>query len=132
MIGLDTNVLVRYLTQDEPDQAFLASQFVEGLDESEPGFVSLVALVELHWVLRRAYKVSRDDAAAVVRRLLDAREVAVQQSDAVRRSLTRISTTVDFADALIAELGTAAGCHYTATLDRGAARIPGMRLLPRP
>ncbi|MEO7147199.1 MAG: PIN domain-containing protein, partial [Terrimesophilobacter sp.] len=58
MIGLDTNVVVRYLVQDEPDQSARASEVIDVLTESEPGFLSLVTIVELYWVLRRAYKVS--------------------------------------------------------------------------
>src|SRR5882757_4840740 len=100
-----------------------------GLDDENPGFVSLVVLSELHWVLRRAYNVSREDVATVVRRLLDAREITVQEPDAVRRALNRPGPA-DFPDALISELGLLAGCDYTATFDRRAARLSGMKLVP--
>lgn len=130
MIGLDTNVLVRYMTQDDPRQSPVATQLIESLDEDNQGFVSVVAIVELHWVLRRAYQVSRGDAATVIGKLLNARELAVQESDAVRRCLTRLAENIDFSDALIAELGARAGCDYTATFDHDAAQIHGMHLLP--
>lgn len=129
MIELDTNVLIRYLTQDDPVQAARATRLVESLDEQDPGFVSVVVLVELHWVLRRAYGVSGRNAADIIRGLLDAKEVSLQEPDAARRALRRVTGAVDFADALIGELGTLAGCDYTATLDRRAARLPTMKLL---
>lgn len=96
MIGLDTNVLVRYLAQDDTDQSPRATRLMERLDEGNQGYVSLVALVELRWVLRRAYKVNRDDAAGIIRTLLDARELSLQEPEAVRRALTRLADDIDF------------------------------------
>jgi predicted nucleic-acid-binding protein len=80
--------------------------------------------------LRRAYKVTREDAASVVRRLLSAKELVLQEADAVRRALARLTTESDFADVLISELGILAGCDRTATLDKRASRIRGMKLVP--
>jgi predicted nucleic-acid-binding protein len=127
LIGLDTNVLVRYVTQDDPEQSRHATALIESFDEGTPGFVSVVVLVELHWVLRRAYKVSRGDIAMVIRKLLDARELIVAEADAARRALTRLTDDIDFSDALIGELGALAGCSYTATFDRRALGLPDMR-----
>ncbi len=81
MIGLDTNVLVRYVVQDDPDQSARATALVESLDDQRRGFVSVVVLVELAWVLRRAYGARPDDVHAVVDRLLRARELVVQDAD---------------------------------------------------
>jgi predicted nucleic-acid-binding protein len=130
MIGLDTNILVRYIAQDDIDQAARATRLIESLDTENRGFVSLVALVELHWVLRRAYKVSRDDTANIVRQLLGAKELLVQEPDAVRRALSRTTGEADFSDALIYELGEQEGCTHTATFDERAARMPGMQIVP--
>ncbi|MGH3664778.1 MAG: PIN domain-containing protein [Egibacteraceae bacterium] len=130
MIGLDTNVLVRYIVQDDQDQSPRATRLIESLDEHNQGFVSVVALVELHWVLRRAYKVSRDDAAVIIRKLLDAQELSLQEPDTIRRALRRLTDDVDFSDALIRELDAAAGCAYTATFDRRATRLAGIELVP--
>lgn len=129
MIGLDTNVLVRYLVQDDPDQSALASAVIEDLDEGRRGFLSLVVLVELHWVLRRAYGVGAAEVLDVLDRLLRARELLVQDADLVRRAWRRAKGGADFPDALIAELGDAAGCEVTVTFDQQAARSVGMRLL---
>ncbi len=129
MIGLDTNVVVRYLVQDDPDQSAAASALIEGLTETEPGYISLVTVVELYWVLRRAYKVSVDRCAELVGGLLDARELRVDQDDVVRAALGASPDGLDFADAVVAELGRAAGCDYTVTFDRRAARGGAMQLL---
>jgi len=102
---------------------------MESLDESNQGFVSIVALIELQWVLRRAYKVSREGVAGVIR-LLDAQELLVQESEAVRRALRRITDDINFSDALIREFDAAAGCAYTATFDSRATRLAGMKLVP--
>lgn len=89
-----------------------------------------MALVELHWVLRRAYKVSREGVAGVIRKLLNAKELLVQESEAVHRALRRITDDIDVSDALINEFDAVAGCAYTATFDGGAARLAGMKLVP--
>ncbi len=129
MIGLDTNVIVRYLVQDEPDQSAMASAVIDELTESDPGYLSLVTVVELYWVLRRAYKVSPGRCAELVEGLLDSRELRVDQGSVVRSALTACKQGADFADAVIVELGRVAGCEHTVTFDQRAARGNGMRLL---
>lgn len=129
MIGLDTSVIVRYLVHDDPDQSAVASAVIDAMSESDPGFLSLVTVVELHWVLRRAYKVSAERCANLIEGLLDARELRVDRSTVVRAALTASRAGPDFADAVIAELGRVAGCDHTVTFDRSAARSTEMRLL---
>lgn len=129
MIGLDTNVLVRYLAQDDQAQSSAASSVVDALTEDEPGFISLVVLVELCWVLRRAYRVPRVQVREVVTKLLDAAEIVVQESDAVRAAAAQDGLGADLPDSLASVLGIRAGCRHTVTFDRSAARLPGMRLL---
>lgn len=79
MIGLDTNVVVRYLVQDDPDQSPVASAVIDALTETNPGYVSVVTVVEIYWVLRRAYQVGTGRCAEVLEGLLDARELRVDQ-----------------------------------------------------
>jgi predicted nucleic-acid-binding protein len=129
MIGLDTNVLVRYVAQDDPTQSAAATTIIEELDEQHTGFVSLVVMAELTWVLRRAYRADDSAIAGVVRALLDSIEIVVHETDAVRRALDRTSGGNDFTDALNAELGHRAGCAHTVTFDRVAARLPAMELI---
>lgn len=129
MIGLDTNILVRYIVHDDEEQAAQASELMEQLTEPEPGYVTMVVLAELYWVLTRAYQTDRPSVLAVLQRLLETRELVVEQADTVRMALGRAVDGADFADALIGELSRAAGCHYTATFDRNAAKLAGMRLV---
>lgn len=129
MIGLDTNVVVRYLVQDDPQQSAAASALIDGLTETDPGYLSLVTVVELYWVLRRAYGVSADRCSELLEGLLDSRELRVDQDAIVRAAVTASHGGADFADAVIAELGTAAGCDHTVTFDQRAARVGAMQLL---
>jgi predicted nucleic-acid-binding protein len=129
VIGLDTNVVVRYLVQDDPDQSASASALIEGLTETDPGYLSLVTVVELYWVLRRAYKVEASRCAELLEGLLDARELRVDQDAVVRAALTASRSGFDFADVVIAGLGRAAGCDSTVTFDHRAARNGVMELL---
>lgn len=130
MIGLDTNVLVRYLAQDEPAQSAAATQLVEGFTPQAPGFISTVALVETTWILSRSYKTSRRELAAVIEGLLRAQELVVEQSETHYLALgTYQTTTADYSDAVIAQTGKRAGCDETVTFDRRAANTAKMRLL---
>lgn len=129
MTGLDTNVLARYLAQDDPDQSPVAAALIDELTEADPGYISLVTMVELYWVLRRAYRVSASRCAEVLEGLLDARELRVGQGSVVRAALSAGHAGLDFSDAVIVELGQAAGCAHTVTFDRRAARGGAMQLL---
>lgn len=129
MIGLDTNVVVRYLVQDDPEQSATASTLIEKLSETDPGYLSLVTVVEIHWVLRRAYRLDAGRCAELVEGLLDARELRVDHDATLRAALTTSRGGVDFADAVIAELGRAAGCTHTLTFGQKALRSSAMRLL---
>lgn len=130
MIGLDTNVVVRHLVQDDPLQSAAAAQVVDSLTEDDPGFLSLVTIVELYWVLRRAYKTPSSRCVELIEGLLNAREIRVDQASHVRAALASSREGLDFADALIVQFGQAAGCDHTVTLDRRAASTGRMRLLP--
>jgi predicted nucleic-acid-binding protein len=129
VIGLDTNVVVRYLVQDEPVQSQLATSLIESLSEAEPGFVSIVTMAELSWVLNRAYGVDRTAMADIFDGLLSSRELVLQHADAVREGVVRLRDGADFADTVITDLGRGSGCHRTMTFDERAAQRAGMTLL---
>lgn len=131
MIGIDTNVLVRYFAQDDPVQSPLARRLMERqISPSRPGFISLVALAELVWVMRRSYKAKRGEVTQVVEQLLSHASVVVQESDAVWLALDEYEQSqADFADALIASLGLRGGCEKTVTLDKAASAVAGFELL---
>lgn len=130
MIGLDTNVLVRYLMQDDARQSQAANRLLESLSRDAPGFVSLVALVELTWVLESAYGLDRAQIARAVENLLRANSILVERDTLVQRALRRFRDgTADFADCLIASIANDAGCSKTMTFDRVAAKTAQMTLL---
>lgn len=129
MIGIDTNVLVRYLVRDEPEQTALADQLLDGLEADDPAFISVVVLVETWWVLRRSYRFSRQECLSVMTGLAGSRQLVLDGAEVVRQALTSAAAGADFADALIAALGRRAGCTETVTFDQGSARRAGMRLL---
>jgi predicted nucleic-acid-binding protein len=127
MIGLDTNVLIRYFAQDDPVQSQAASEVIESLTELDRGFVSIVALVEMSWVLTRAYQVDDPDLVAIITNLLEADEITVERPEAVRAAVAKLESGAQFADAVITELGREAGCDTTLTFDRRASERAGMR-----
>ncbi len=130
MIGLDTNVLVRYIMQDDARQSALATRLVESLSAESPGFVALVSIVELGWVLSSAYELDRPQLIQAFEALLRTKEIVVDRAETVWKALRVFQTTTgDFADCLIERTASAAGCERTMTFDRGAVRGCGMTLL---
>lgn len=130
MIGLDTNVLVRYLTQDDPQQSIRARELIRSLTEDSPGYISVVTMVEVFWVLRRVYKMDVGTCRELLGRLVNSREIRIGQESAVRSALDATSADgAEFADALIAGLGKIDGCSSTVTFDRRAANAGVMDLL---
>ena len=133
MIGLDTNVLVRYVAQDDRSQSAAATRLLEReLTPDDPGYISLVTLAEVVWVLVSVYGADRPTVLRVVEGLLGAPQLRVQDAEAAWLAVLdyREDTfNADFSDALTARLAMAQGCRHTATLDRIAARQPGFQLL---
>ena len=130
MIGLDTNLLVRYLTQDDPDQAAFATRIFETeLTEDAPGFIGLVVLIEIAWVLQRLYRASAEEIRETVTDLLGSRTIVVENRDVVTRALALSrQNSCGFADAIIAASAFNAGCDKVISFDRGAVRA-GMTLV---
>ena len=131
MIGLDTNILVRYLAQDDPVQSPEATELIEQrLSEENPGFVSIVVMVETVWVLDRAYGLADHAIAAAIERALRADVLVVESEQEVFAAMIALKEGHgSFADALIGAVGARAGCSHTMTVDRKASRLPGFKLL---
>lgn len=130
MIGLDTNVLVRYIMQDDASQSRLATAVMESLHRESPGFVAMTAVVELVWVLSAAYDLDKTEVAAAIDGLLRTDVLRVERSELIWQALKLFAGgKADFADCLIALSGQAADCECTMTFDRAAARDAGMRLI---
>lgn len=127
--GVDTNVLVRFFTRDDPEQFRLASELI---GSAQPGelFLSPVVLVELNWTLLRAYRMPRADVMNVLNGLVESVEFTIGQRELVMRAILMADdANCDFSDALIALLHESAGCRDTVTFDHRALRLPQMRLV---
>jgi predicted nucleic-acid-binding protein len=130
LIGLDTNVLVRFLTQDDPLQGRLAGEVMASLTTAEPAFVSREVLVEVVWVLERAYRFGRQDIARALTTLLEAEDLQIEAADRVGAALARYSKGgAGFADQMIRQACLAAGCFELVTFDKDMATESGVRLL---
>ncbi len=131
MIGLDTNVVIRYLTQDDPKQSPIATRLMEKtLSTDDPGFLSLVVVAEVVWVMVSLYSVDRAGVAEVVTGLLTTEQLRVESAELVWCTKRRYEVSkAYFSDALIAECAVGAGCKRAVTFDRAAAATSGFELL---
>lgn len=130
MIGLDTNVLVRFLTHDDPAQTATVVKVMKSLSSDSPGFLSLVVVVELVWVLEAFYQFKKEEIEHVLDALLRTKELVIERAEIVEQALRRFCAgKADFADCLIERSGHAAECQHTLTFDRKAAAGAGMKLL---
>ena len=130
MIGLDTNVLVRYIMQDDAKQSAKATKLMEGLTAQQPGFIALVSVVELVWVLSSAYDLKRGQIVQALDLMLRSSQLVVDQADQVLRALRAYDAgKADFADCLIERTAAAAGCVRTMTFVVAAAKTAGMVLI---
>ncbi|HXU50356.1 MAG TPA: type II toxin-antitoxin system VapC family toxin [Candidatus Binatia bacterium] len=130
MIGLDTNILIRYLTQDDPIQSRKAAEILERrLTEGNPGFISVVVMSEIVWVLDRAYGLADSEIVAAIERMLQIDVLLVENEQEVFTAMIMLKEgRGSFADALIAELGSRAGCLHTLTFDEKALRLSGFKV----
>ena len=131
MIGLDTNVLVRYLAQDDAKQSAKATRLIEKeLSADEPGFINLIVVCEVVWVLGSVYGLDERSLDSIVDRLLTARELRVEQPQLVRQALAiKAGTSAGLADILIGLVNDSHGTAETVSFDKRASRLAGWRLL---
>jgi predicted nucleic-acid-binding protein len=117
--GLDTNVLVRYLTQDDPAQARLANELIDdAAARKERLGIGALVLGELVWVLRSAYGLRKADVVAAMERVLDVSQFTIEDKDLVRLALDDYRKgRGDFSDYLIGRRHLKLGCETTATFD---------------
>ncbi len=130
MIGIDTNILLRFFIKDDPVQTPLAVQTIYKLSPEQPGWLSLLVLAELTWTFRRIFKLDRTAIGGAIRKLLYSQDMVLEQAEVVRQALDLYtSTQADFADCVIAVSARFSGCSSVATFDRVAARDLGMQLI---
>lgn len=127
MIALDTNVLVRFLVEDDESQSRLASRLIKGaIERDEQLFISDIVMCETVWVLSSAYRFSRAEILEALAGLLRARAVVFGSTDRLARALEAYATGKgDFADYLIREHADAAGADTVATFDRSLLKERG-------
>ncbi len=130
MKGIDTNVLVRYLVQDEPVQNRKAAAFItKDCSADSPGLINRVVLCEVVWVLETAYQYPRSQVAQALDRILRTSQFEIEDHQEAWSALREYQAGGDFADALIAVVNRRLGCEYTVTFDRRAGRSSGFSLL---
>ena len=130
MIGLDTNVLVRYIMQDDPKQSAKATKLVESLDGDNPGYITMVSIVELYWVLTSSYELTGQQVAQALEAILRTKQFVVERANQVMRALRVFGDgKADFADCMIERSASGAGCQQTMTFDVKASKHAGMTLI---
>ena len=130
MIGIDTNVLIRFLINDDPAQGRIARELFARLNPDDPGFLSREVLLETVWVLERAYRFDRATICRAIEGLLESREIVIDAADDIGLALSRYARGgAGFADQLIIAISQRAGCNTVYTFDRQAAQEPGATLL---
>lgn len=132
MLGVDSNVLVRFFTRDDEGQFRQAADFFEGAKDRSL-FLSVIVLVEVNWTLRRVYKRARKDVLQILEDLVHTRQFVIEDRDNVVRAIAIARMTkADFSDALIALRNEAGGCEQTVTFDHDALDIEQMAQVGAP
>lgn len=129
MIGIDTNVILRAVLQDHEVQTPIAQRTLSSFSRDAPGFISMVTLAEVYWVLARGRRFEKRACLAVIRRLVESETLEFDDGEGVVRALQLAEDGADFADALIDQAMQQFGTTETVTFDRGAAEKLGWRLL---
>ena len=130
MIGLDTNVLVRYIMQDDPKQSPIATKIIESLTGVGSGYVTLVSIVELVWVLSVSFELTRSQVAQALDGIIRTKQFKIECADQVIRALRVFKMgKSDFADCLIERSANSVGCEKTITFDVNASKHAGMALI---
>lgn len=127
MLGLDTNVLVRYLVRDDPLQFEKARRLIKReSDKREPVLICQLVLLEAEWVLRSQYELSKAEILSAFSALLDVADLAIEDEPSVEYALYSWKDSgANFADCLIEARNLRLGCEATATFDRKALKLAG-------
>jgi predicted nucleic-acid-binding protein len=131
LIGLDTNIVIRYLVQDDKKQSASVTRFIEkSLTADAPGYINHISLCEIAWVLQRCYGVTKQQLREIIESLLTTKQISVENVEVAWKALRAFNANnADFCDALIAQVNIHSGCEHTVTFDKKAANLPGFDLL---
>ncbi len=128
MYALDTNVLVRYIVQDNKEQAQQAAAAIERLTSEGPAFISCVVLCEVHWVLKTAYKIAKEERLATLKKLLSVAVFAIERLECCTKALKHYEKgQADFSDYLIQEIAKAEEYDTVLTFDAKAQKDLGFQ-----
>ena len=130
MTGLDTKVLARCIMQDDSEQSPKATDLIESLTAGSQGYITVVSVVGLYWVLTSAYQLTGQQVAQALEALLRTKQLLVERAGQVMRALRVFGEgCADFADCLIERSASSAGCERTMTFDVKASKYAGMALM---
>ena len=130
MIALDTNVLIRYLTRDNPEQAEAARALLQGLTTNGPGFICREVVIEVVWVLERSYRFTRERIANIVVELVATDTLVIEDDNDVAQAATAYRQgSADFSDLMILAAANRVGAQPLYTFDRRFARLDGTELV---
>lgn len=129
MTGVDTNIILRAVLQDHEVQTAIAQRTLSGFSREAPGFISIVTLAEVYWMLARGRHFEKRACLAVIRRLVESETLEFDDGEGVVRAIHLAEDGADFADALIQSTMEQFGATETVTFDRSASERLGWRLL---
>lgn len=129
MIGLDTNILVRYLIRDDVEQTRIADSIVEGSEDAgKPVFVNHIVLSELVWVMTKSYRLNRIAIAEALEGIFSAQAFLFEERDIALGALRDFRNgSADYADCLIGRKNREMGCETTLSFDAGAVSLDYFR-----
>jgi predicted nucleic-acid-binding protein len=128
MYAIDTNVLIRYIVEDHPEQTREATEAIEQLTPEKQGFISCIVLCELNWVLKTAYKISKSERVATLQKILSIPVFEIEQLDCCLKALRSYEKgPADFSDYLIQQIGERHGYRILLTFDQKASRETGFQ-----
>jgi len=132
LIGIDTNILVRYITQDDELQSGVATEFIENYcSNGNKIFVNHLVICELVWVLKKCYKLSKPKTITVIEHILQISQFSIENAQVVWQALTDYKRgSADFADYVVGRTNTFNNCDETVTFDKKAGKSNGFALLP--
>lgn len=129
-IGIDTNILVRYIIQDDDEQSKIATQFLENLSLEYQGFINTIVIIELIWVLSRTYKQSKETIALILEELFSMPVFVFDNLPLLLKTLAIYQQSkADFSDIFIEQFNQYSLCQNTVTFDVKASKKAGMILL---
>lgn len=129
-IGIDTNVIARYIVRDDPEQAEKADEIFDKCSSINPVLINQIVLVELIWVLKRLYKYSKIDIITILELILFNNEIKVMNEEEAQLALIQYESGIaDFSDYYLAEINKNNDCELTFTFDKKAAKSSNFKLI---